>query len=169
MKKTFLAIAIMIASLTGFSAAAQTTNGCKTPAEQTSADKKADKDARRMRMFDGLNLTADQTASIQALQAEQKAQKDAAKADRKAKKEMAKSDRKAANDARKQKAEASRQSRQRYLESLRGILTPEQYTRFLENNFVNKSAHKGKDRHHAHRSHAGHHEKGAQAKQPRKS
>ena len=162
MKKSFLAIAIMIASLTGFSAAAQTSSACITPTEQTSADKKADKDARRMRMFDGLNLTADQTARIQALQADQKAQKEAAKADRKAKKEMAKADRK-------QQSEASRQSRQKYLDSLRGILTPEQYTRFLENNFVNKSAHKGKDGHHAHRGHAKHHSKAAQAKQSRNS
>lgn len=144
MKKTVLTLAVAFATIFGFNAAAQNADAqapAKEKIEQTEVrkDRKAHKTNRS---FEGLNLTDDQKAKIQALKT-QRADKAKAQAQAdKAKKKEAKA-----------KARAEKmQARKDYLASLKSILTPEQYTKFLENNFV----HKG-DPAKGHRAHDGKH------------
>ncbi len=76
--------------------------------------------------FDGITLTDAQKERIAALK------KECAK-DRKEARAAAD---KARDEARKTQREAARNSRSKYLSSLKEILTPEQYTQFLENAFL---------------------------------
>lgn len=76
--------------------------------------------------FDGITLTDAQKESIAALK------KECAK-DRKEARAAAD---KARDEARKTQREAARSSRSKYLSTLKEILTPEQYTQFLENAFL---------------------------------
>ena len=76
--------------------------------------------------FEGLNLTADQQAKLEALKPERKAVGDKNKADRQKERE--------------DRAEAGKQARVEQLAKIKDILTPEQYLQFLENNFVNAPA-----------------------------
>lgn len=75
--------------------------------------------------FEGLNLTAEQQAKLDALKNERVQQKKAAKEEKKADKV-----------ARMQK---SKEARAKYLAEIKAILTPEQYVSFLENNFLSKN------------------------------
>ena len=77
--------------------------------------------------FEGLNLTADQQAKIDALKTEGQARRDQAKAEKKADRQKERADR-AAN---------FKANRTEMLAKIKDILTPEQYVKFLENNFVN--------------------------------
>lgn len=74
--------------------------------------------------FEGLNLTQEQQTKIDALKAECKTRCDKAKADKK--------------EQRAERASQQRTNRADMLAKLKGILTPEQYVKFLENNFVNQ-------------------------------
>ncbi len=74
--------------------------------------------------FEGLNLTQEQQTKIDALKAECKTRCDKAKADKK--------------ERRAERASQQRTNRADMLAKLKGILTPEQYVKFLENNFVNQ-------------------------------
>lgn len=73
--------------------------------------------------FEGLNLTEQQQAKLDALKQEKKAAKDAAKKD--------KADRKQADRAQ------AKSQRAEELAKIKEILTPEQYVTFLENNYLN--------------------------------
>lgn len=77
--------------------------------------------------FEGLNLTADQQAKIDALKTECQTRRDQAKAEQKADRQKERADR-AAN---------FKANRTEMLAKIKDILTPEQYVQFLENNFVN--------------------------------
>lgn len=79
------------------------------------------------RQFEGLSLTEDQKAQINALTPRQNAER--------IKKEK-KDGEKALKENFKNKM---RENRRDYLAKIKAILTPEQYTTFLENNFVNAS------------------------------
>lgn len=122
MKKTILSVAVALAGLfTASSAFAQAPCSPAVCAQVENCDSAA-ACQRGYCAFDGLNLSADQQARVKALKADRKAKK---QADRKA-------DRKAAR-------EAVKAGRQDYLNQLKQILTPEQYTQFLENSYVNQA------------------------------
>lgn len=130
MKKTILSLAVLFATSFSFSALAQ------APAEGASCS--GDKpECCETVLFEGIILTPDQQTKIQELNASRaqaaKVKKEAAKQ----KKEAAKADRKA-------KAEAKKADRKDYLNSVKSVLTPDQYVIFLENAYVNAPARMGK-------------------------
>lgn len=152
MKKMIFSLAIAAATLLPLSASAQSNNPTSCPVQKESCkkacenkdkacdkvcdrkcDKPCDKAGRKCKIvsrdcFAGLDLTADQQNAIDKLQKKRMAQH---KADR----EKAKADRKADRESMKTKRD---QEKKEYLDELRKILTPEQYTKFLENNFTAK-------------------------------
>lgn len=140
MKKSILSLAILFASVAGFSASAQTaTPQCpKTKTECTKGCAK--KDAPRCNPFAGLNLTEKQQSELQALRAE----KGARIAENKASKDAARAEKQA---QRKQNMENRLQNRRDYLAKVKNILTPEQYVQFLENSYVDQGMMKGGPRH----------------------
>ena len=84
--------------------------------------------------FSSLELTADQKSKIETLNETQRKQI-----------EQCRCDRKDAKDAAKAQARQKRQDvKKNYLNGLRSILTPDQYTKFLEDNFVNGNPDKGR-------------------------
>lgn len=133
MKKTLLSMAIVIASMAGVSAFAQTPGSCSknTATECTKGCDK--KDGPRYNPFAGLNLTEKQQAELQAL----KPSKDAKSTDKQDKtKQIGKEDKQA---MRKQFTERRRD----YLAKVKSILTADQYVQFLENNYVDQPIMKG--------------------------
>lgn len=80
---------------------------------------RGDKDARMCNPFEGLNLSADQQSKLQALQQKCRTERKEAKAAEKA-----------------TRREAGNERRKQMLADIKGILSPEQYVQFLENNFV---------------------------------
>ncbi len=149
MKKSILSIAVLFASMTAFSAAAQTptntTSNCKA---KTECGKPCpNKDAAKYNPFAGLNLTDKQKADLQALKPNKET---VAKAKTEAKAEK--------QAQRKQMAEKRIQNRRDYLAKVKNILTPEQYVQFLENSYVDQAFKgpqhgkmaKGKDGRHHH-------------------
>lgn len=136
MNKKFLA-AIAVAILGAFSAPAFAQNAGNekcTGTEQCAPEKckKADgkKDCKKADgkkaeckkgacPFDGLNLTEQQKTQLQALNAERQ--------------QKAKAARKEAKEAKKQ---CDKECRAEYLAKVKAILTPEQYTQFLEQNYA---------------------------------
>lgn len=133
MKKTIIALSVALISAIGFSAAADTTNNNdkKQNATCTSHNNSTCNHAKQKTcgLFDGINLSADQKAKLEALQnkCREKCTKD--KADKKQQKETFKKKR--------------LENRKNYLNEIKGILTPEQYVQFLENSFI-ESPMKGK-------------------------
>ena len=79
--------------------------------------------------FAGLDLTPDQQKALQTLQENRRAEQKLAR-------EQAKADKKESREARRAKAA---ESREKYLAEVKKILTPEQYTKFLENGFAFKN------------------------------
>lgn len=129
MKKTILSLTLLLATSVGFSAMAQTQTDCKKDCKTPDAKcmKACDqKDAPRPCPFDGLNLTEQQKTQLQALAPEKPSKENREKmmAEKKAEKQA--------------KAENRAQARKEYLAKVKAILTPEQYTQFLENSFVNQ-------------------------------
>lgn len=108
--------------------------------------------APKFNPFDGLNLTEQQQTAINNLQNERRqacAAAAKAKKEQKADKQKAKADKQKGDKQKedpKQKAEQRKASRQEYLAKVKSILTPEQYTKYLENVYVNAApAHGNKD------------------------
>lgn len=131
MKKIILSIAVALVATLGFNAAAQTSNKNCGNCSNTECVKKQQGKAHGPN-FEGIDLTPEQKAKLDAL-TPAKPSKEAqaqAKAEAKAK-----------------KMEAKKQAREKYLAEVKAILTPEQYTKFLENNFKCK-AHKKHDQKH---------------------
>ncbi|MDE6415484.1 MAG: hypothetical protein K2K68_00455 [Duncaniella sp.] len=123
MKKTILSLAVLFATSLSFSAFAQ------TPApEAASCGEKTE--CCQNALFEGITLTPDQQTKLQELKASR------AKA-AKERKEAAKAERKADRIA---KGETNKSDRKDYLNSVKGILTPDQYVIFLENAYVNAPA-----------------------------
>ncbi len=157
MKKTILAATIVLLSITGFNASAQTSKAsdskaktecpancdcdkaCKKGNDKCAKDKKGKKGNRdhALRAFRGIELNADQKAKLEALNAENKARREAAKAESKARREAAKAENKArgeAADAQRQQMKADRQkAKDAYIASVKTILTPEQFAQFEKN------------------------------------
>ena len=153
MKKVILSLAIFAATSLSMIAAndnnANASNNEKTRTE-CAKDKKGEcpgkkgfkgdrsdnKEGKGMKAFDGLNLTDTQKTKLEELRKEFKAKKESGvKKDenRKDKKDQLTAEQKQQMKAEKQ---AKRQeAKQNYLNGVKSILTPEQYTQFLENNF----------------------------------
>ena len=131
-KKLFAAALIAMAGVFGTSAFAQSQNN--TAPEQTQncgkQECKKGKECRPEKCqspFADLNLTAEQQKKIDELNAQRAEQHKNDKAQADAKKDQMKKDRK----------DLAKQRRADYLAKVKAILTPEQYVKFLENNFVN--------------------------------
>lgn len=134
MNKKVLGLALIAVSAIAMTGVAQ------TPAATTSAtqekirtDRKAAKESRKqVNPFEGLNLTDSQKTQLQQLDAKRsEARKQAARA-RKVDKQQKDSVR----------SESRKAAKKAYLAEVKTILTPEQYTVFLENMYVNGGAHK---------------------------
>lgn len=129
MKKFLLALAV-VAMTAGMANAANDHKRC----DNTSAAKcektvcpDQKQGACELREFQGIELTDAQKTKLKALKSECRAKKIEAK--------QAKIDEKA------RKVEARRADRQAYLEKVKAILTPEQYTKYLENQKVGHPRH----------------------------
>lgn len=121
MKKTLLSIAVVLASMAGLSAAAQSQvqprGAAKAECTQTDC-KNAKCDApAKICPFDGLNLTEKQQADLKALCP--------------------------AKPSKEERRAARCENRREYLAKVKAILTPEQYVQFLENSYVNRMAPRG--------------------------
>ncbi len=132
MKKTILSLSLLLASAVGFSAMAQTDNQttCNTP-EAKCAKACDKKDSPKACPFEGLNLTEQQKTQLQEIapQKPSKEQREKMQAEKKAQKQAMRENR--------------QQARRDYLAKVKAILTPEQYTQFLENSYVNSMAKQG--------------------------
>lgn len=151
MKKSILSLAVLFASMSAFSAAAQSTANdntanCKAKTECGKPCQK--KNDARFNPFEGLNLTDKQKADLQALRPSKEARAKA-KTEAKAEKQA----------QRKQMVEQRIQNRRDYLAKVKNILSPEQYVQFLENSYVDQGFKggprgkmaKGKDARHHHK------------------
>lgn len=123
MKKTILSLAILLASSTAIFA--QKPAECKSDSTCTPTCEL---------FFEGITLTPEQQTQVKSINDARAATAKAKKAEAKAKKDAAKTDRK---DVR--KAE-----RKDYLNSMKSVLTPDQYVVFLENVYVNAPAGNGR-------------------------
>lgn len=147
MKKKLLSLAvaaIAISSLAPLAASAQApadNAACARPTECPRKDK-CGKDRQAPNPFACVEgLTADQQAKLDALRAErQKAREARREANRKARGERQKAD----STERAARREARQAERRAYLDQVKAILTPEQYTAWLENMAFNKPGRDGK-------------------------
>ncbi|MDE6794360.1 MAG: Spy/CpxP family protein refolding chaperone [Muribaculaceae bacterium] len=166
MKKVILSLAIFAATSLSMMAANDNnatnnekarTECCKDKGECKKGDRPGKKDGkfdradRGMKAFEGLNLTDAQKTKLEELQKQCKETREkemkAFKETRDKEKKDFK-DRKDLTDAEKQQMKAEKQKlkaemqaqrqqqKQNYLNGVKSILTPEQYTKFLENNFM---------------------------------
>lgn len=127
MKKKIFAAAIMVMALAASAPVFAQKNDCKAKQVCTETTCAAgDKVKKAQNPFEGLNLTADQKTKLDALRQQ-------CAADRKQAKEQAK-ERK--DRDRKDRMESYRQMRADRLAKIKNILTPEQYMKFLENQYV---------------------------------
>lgn len=137
MKKTFLSIAIVLASLMGTSTAFAQTATTTTDAttQRMKGDKKGAKEAYNP--FEGLNLSEKQQSELKALRESCKAERtklaDKAKADQ----QKVKAEKQAEM---KQMKEQRMKAKKDYLAKIKGILTADQYVQFLENSFLNQQS-----------------------------
>lgn len=134
MKKTILSIAFVAAGIFAFNANAQNPccepaqNCCKAPSECCQTPNKP----QRPNAFEGITLTADQQAKVDALNAKYaQARKERMEA-RKQKKSDGKK-----GEMRKE-SRSGKDVRKEYLNEMKSILTPEQYTQYLENMALNQ-------------------------------
>lgn len=130
-KKIFgLALALMtVGTLSSFAANTNDKKCDKQDCQKQQCDKKAGEckkgDRQCLNPFEGLNLTADQQSKLN---------------------ELKESCCKARKDNKDNKADRvdPRQAKRDFLAKVKGILTPEQYVTFLENNFTNGRPHMDK-------------------------
>ena len=157
MKKTILSLAVLFVSMAGFSAAANTKADTATKATTETQKATDKKKAPRHNPFEGLGLTEKQQNDLQALHASRngEAKKDGKTADKQNKKQLTQEEkqarqqqraeqRKARQEQRQARMEQRKQNRQDYLAKVKAILTPEQYVKFLENNYTERGIMKGK-------------------------
>lgn len=119
---TMAIAAITLLSTTAFAQDNKQVCSGQNPAE--CCNQKGDQPCMQMLLFNGIQLTNDQKDKLKAIPTPAKAKKDRdckAKENRRA---------------------AAQEDRANYLKSVKAVLTPEQYTQFLENSFVYAPAHK---------------------------
>lgn len=153
MKKVILSLAILVASSMSMFAATdnKTENKSATCTSQTTCNvnakcgekgEKKDRSAKANKAFEGLNLTAEQQAKLAELRKNCTANKENCDA-----KKGCDSKSNLTDEQKKQlKAESKAkhlEARKKYLEDVKTILTPEQYTKFLENNYLSASKKNG--------------------------
>lgn len=136
MKKGFLSIAVLAASLFSFSALAQsqqaspecTTQQCPAKPEACPRNAKACPAQRPCAdPFAGINLTQDQQTKLNTLREKRKAECAAVNKSRK--------------DRFQQRDSMVRVSKKQHLEEVKSILTPDQYVIFLENMVISNPGH----------------------------
>ncbi|WP_301746935.1 Spy/CpxP family protein refolding chaperone, partial [uncultured Duncaniella sp.] len=144
MKKTILSIAVLLASMAGITASAQSQNANPQAKTECATGNCTKKDAPKYNPFQGLNLTEQQQTQLKALKAEkggkcatgdQNANCTKGSKDKKDKQQLSQAEKQA---QRKQFAEQRLQNRRDYLAKVKTILTPEQYVQFLENSYVDQ-------------------------------
>ncbi len=155
MKKLFVAV-VAVMMTAGIAANAQDAKKCNKAEcnKEQCKEQCAAGECKRACPFEDLNLTDAQKEKIKELNAQKCQDRAAAKADKKA-------DKKADRQARR---EAAKQARLDYLAQLKTILTPEQYAKYLENEYAAGGNH-GKD---MQRGHAGKEMKARQGKAGKK-
>lgn len=124
MKKTLLSFAFITAGFFAFNASAQ--QPCCNPAEaccntpqECCQTKQAKPKAPKANALEGITLTAEQQSAVDALNQKFAQQRKEAK--------------EAKKEAQKQNKAQGKNQRKAYLDEMKKILTPEQYTTYLEN------------------------------------
>lgn len=157
MKKVILSLAILVASSMSMFAATdnKTENKSATCTSQTTCNvnakcgEKKDRSAKANKAFEGLNLTAEQQAKLAELRKNCTANKENCTANKEncdAKKGCDSKSNLTDEQKKQLKAESKAkhlEARKKYLEDVKTILTPEQYTKFLENNYLSASKKNG--------------------------
>lgn len=135
MKKSILAaiVALFAASATISAQTQQPSQCCSNDkakcekAEGKKCDKKGGDDCQKGAcLFQNLNLTDQQKAEIKQLKADMKESQAKAKA-----------------ESKRVSREGRQQARKEWLEGVKKVLTPDQYTQFLENAYLNQGAPRG--------------------------
>lgn len=147
MKKKLLSLAIAaiaissLAPLSAFAQAPAVNDGCPASCD-CKAPTKARKDRKAHNPFAGVEgLTAEQQTKLDALRAERQKTREA----RRAANRQARAERQKADSAtRAARREARQADRNEYLAQVKSILTPEQYTAWLENMAFKADGHKGR-------------------------
>lgn len=144
--KKMLKLAIVAVALCGLPAIAQNQNNttCNNPAACSQADCRnatqcivnGKNKGQRPDPFAGITLSETQKQALDKIQSDRKAKYEARKAEVKKDKQQ----RREAADARKMDR---KNDRREYLNSVKGILSPEQYVVFLENIVIEKGASEG--------------------------
>ena len=158
MKKVILSLAIFAASsLSMIAANNNSTNNANSNGKARTECVKGNKENKGMKAFEGLNLTDAQKTKLEQLNEARRAEMQKKAEARKDNKDNKKKEQLTAEQKQQRKAEKMakrKEAKQNYLTSVKSILTPEQYTKFLENNF------KMADNHHKGMKKAGKHGKG---------
>ena len=126
MKKKIMTVAIAAIALFSTTAFAQNPSNCQNGTE---CAKQPSQQEIQMLMFDGIQLTDAQKAQLKVIPSPGKKQ-----AERQQKE-------------RQDRAKQKKADRLEYLNSVKAVLTPDQYVQFLENSFVNTPAKKGHKAH----------------------
>lgn len=147
MKKIIIALSVLAASTLGLSAQTQNNKTAGQPNKELAKKHVEGKKQKGADPFAGLTLTEQQRQQLTDLRTQSKAKK-------------------AANDStqrarRAEHAAKAKTMRADYLKGVKAILTPDQYVKFLENNYVNagqghKKGHGGKAFAKDGRKHKGH-------------
>ncbi len=129
MKKTLLSATVILSALFGFNSFAQTTQAVPENCNQKCEKSDCPRAGKRQmpNMFEGITLSADQQQKLEALRAENKQKRE---------------------NRQKEQRDGRRQQRKSHLDQIKSILTPEQYTIFLENAYVNQMPMQKMGRHH---------------------
>lgn len=135
MKKVLVSLMIALVGTAGMTSFAQTQTNNAAQENKVCCDKngKVACDRQKQRcaaLFEGITLTADQQSRIDKINSDRQAKS-------KAQREMKSKEKK---EMKKQKAEARKACKKEYLSKMKEVLTPEQYTVFLENIAINQPA-----------------------------
>lgn len=140
MKKVILSLAIFAASsLSMIAANNNQTNNANSNGKARTECVKGNKENKGMKAFESLNLTDAQKTKLEQLNEARRAEMQKKAEAKKAAKDDRKKEQLTAEQKQQRKAEMQtkrKEAKQNYLNSLKSILTPEQYTKFLENNFM---------------------------------
>lgn len=127
MNKKLIVAALGLCVLVATPAAFAQTSGNDNGKKELKADKRGGKrGAEAPNPFEGLNLTADQQTKLEALKKECK----------EARMAKAETRQKQAQERKNVNREEAKKARTEELAKIKAILTPEQYVKFLENNYL---------------------------------
>ena len=132
MKKSIFALAILAASTFGFQAFAQ--NSAPAPGAQSTEQTAKTRKAPKADLFEGITLSVEQQTKLDALREQNRKERAERKAERTAK----------ADGAKKGQQGVRSEARKRQMAAIKEILTPEQYTKYLENSLTAQRGQKSK-------------------------